>query len=59
LNNLSVAKEYLETAQSDIQWRDRFWKVTEDTTTINLASEMSDDVGSLGAGAASNKIGDS
>lgn len=59
LDNLRAAKEYLETAQSDVQWRDRFWKVTEDTTTINLASEMSDDVGSFGAGAASNKIGDS
>lgn len=23
-SNLQVAKEYLETAQSDVQWRDRF-----------------------------------
>ena len=27
LDNLHVAKEYLERAQSDIQSRDRFWKV--------------------------------
>ena len=58
LNNLRVAKEYLETAQSDIQWRDRFWQVTEDTMAINLASEMGGNVGSFGAGAASNKIAD-
>ena len=57
-NNLRVAKEYLETAQSDIQWRDRVWKLAQDTTTINLASEMGGDVGSFGAGAASNKIAD-
>ena len=30
IENLIVAKEYLETAQSDIQWRDRFWQVTEE-----------------------------
>ena len=58
LDNLRVAKEYLETAQSDTQWRDRFWKVAQDTTTINIASEIGGDVGSFGAGAASNKIAD-
>ena len=56
LDNLRVAKEYLETAQSDTQWRGRFWKLTRDTTRINLASELGGDVGSFGAGAASNKI---
>lgn len=25
--NLITAKGYLETSQSDVQWRDRFWKV--------------------------------
>ncbi len=58
LDNLRVAKEYLETAQSDIQWRDRLWQVAQDTTTINIASEIGGDVGSFGAGAASNKIAD-
>jgi len=58
LDNLRAAKEYLETAQSDVQWRDRFWKVTEDTTKINFASEMGGAVGSFGAGALSNKIAD-
>ena len=58
LDNLRVAKEYLETSQSDTQWRDRFWKIAQDTTAINLASEMGGDVGSFGAGAASNKIAD-
>jgi hypothetical protein len=58
LDNLRAAKEYLETAQSDIQWRDRFWKITQDTTTINVASEIGGDLGSFGAGALSNKIAD-
>jgi hypothetical protein len=58
LDNLRAAIEYLETAQSDVQWRDRFWKITEDTTTINFASEMGGDVGAFGAGALSNKIAD-
>ena len=35
-----------------------FWKVAQDTTTINIASEIGGDVGSFGAGAASNKIAD-
>ncbi len=58
LDNLRVAKEYLETAQSDVQWRDRLWQVAQDTMTINFASEIGGDVGSFGAGAASNKIAD-
>jgi len=53
-----VAKEYLETSQSDIQWRDRFWQVTEDTTPINFASELGKEYGSFAAGALSNKIAD-
>ncbi len=56
--NLVVAKEYLETSHSDVQWRDRLWQVAEDTTTINLSCELGDVVGSFGAGAASNKIAD-
>ena len=58
LDNLRVAKEYLETAQSDLQWRARLWQVAEDTMTINIASEQGDVVGSFVAGAASNKIAD-
>ena len=58
-NNLLIAKEYLKTAQSDTQWRYRFWKVAEDTATINIESEIGGDVGSFGAGTASNKIADS
>lgn len=58
LDNLLVAKEYLETSQSDLQWRARLWQVAQDTTTINIASELGGDVGSFGAGAASNKIAD-
>jgi len=56
--NLVVAKEYLETSQSDIQWRDRVWQVAQDTTTINLSCEFGKEVGSFGAGALSNKIAD-
>lgn len=56
--NLRVAKEYLETAQSDNQWRYRFWKVASDTAIINLSSEIGGDIGAFGAGAASNKIAD-
>lgn len=46
--NLVVAKEYLETSQSDIQWCDRFWQVAEDTTTINIACELGKEAGSFG-----------
>lgn len=56
--NLLVAKEYLKTSQSDIQWRDRLWKLSKDTFIINVASETFGNVGSFGAGAASNKIAD-
>lgn len=56
--NLLTAKEYLETSQSDVQWRDRLWKVIEDTFTVNAASELGGEVGSFGAGAAANKIAD-
>jgi len=31
IDNLVVAKEYLETSQSDLQWRAKFWQVCEDT----------------------------
>lgn len=58
LDNLRVVKEYLETAQNYTQWRDRFWKVTQDTTTINIVSEIGGDVESFGTGVASNKIAD-
>ena len=39
--------------------RDRFWKLTQDTITINGACEFGHEVGSFGAGAAANKIADS
>ena len=58
VNNLIVAKEYLETAKSDIQWRHRFWQLSQDTFSINGACEMGGDVGSFGAGATANKIAD-
>ena len=58
LNNLVVAKEYLETSKSDVQWRDRFWQVTQDTTIINFACELGKEAGSFGAGVRSNKIAD-
>lgn len=57
-DNLRAATEFLETSQSDLQWRARFWQIIQDTTTINIASEFGGDVGSFGAGAASNKIAD-
>jgi len=56
--NLVTAKEYLETAHSDIQWRGRLWQIAQDTATINFASELGGDAGSFMAGAASNKIAD-
>ena len=58
LNNLVVAKEFLETSKSDIQWRDRFWKLIQDTTTINFSAEIGHEVGSFGAGAAAEKVAD-
>lgn len=56
LDNLVVAKEYLETAQSDLQWRSRFWQVWEDTVKVNFSCELGSDLGTFAAGAASNKI---
>lgn len=58
LDNLRVAEEYLETSQSDLQWRDRLWKVAQDTTTINIGAELGGDLESFGAGAASSKTAD-
>lgn len=57
-NNLLVAKEYLETAQSDIQWRDRVWQVAEDTGIISLTAQLGSDSGSFLAGALSNQMAD-
>ena len=49
-SNLVVAKEFLETSKSDIPWRDRFWKLFQDTTTINFSAELGQDWGAFGAG---------
>lgn len=57
-SNLLVAKEYLETSQSDLQYRGRLWQVAQDTLVINVASEQADVVGPFVAGAASNKVAD-
>lgn len=56
IDNVIVAKEYLESSQSDIEYRDRVWKVAQDTTAINLACEIGGEVGSFVGGAASNKV---
>ena len=56
--NLVVAQEYLATAKSDVQWRDRFWELTEDTFKVNAACEIGENVGSFAAGGAANKIAD-
>jgi hypothetical protein len=56
LDNLCVTKEYLETSQSDVQWRARLWTVAEDTTLINMQSELGGDAGSFVADITSNKI---
>ena len=55
-NNIVSASEYIETAQSDIQWRDRVWKVAEDTATINGLCEFGGDLGAFTAGTVANKI---
>jgi hypothetical protein len=54
--NLIIAKEYLETSKSGIQWRDRVWEVAQDTTIINMSYELGQEPGSFGMGALSNKI---
>jgi hypothetical protein len=56
IDNLVVAKEYLETAKSDVQWRDRAWQVIQDTLVINAVSKMGHEAGSFTAGTMSNKI---
>ena len=49
-NNLIVTKEYLETLQSDVQYRDRIWQVIQDT----FSCEMGEDLGLFGASALSS-----
>jgi hypothetical protein len=44
---LETAKEYLETSQSDQQYRFRFWKVAEDTVKINVLSELGGKAGAF------------
>lgn len=56
IDNLQVTAEYLYSPQSDIQWRDRMWKVLEDTSAINLIAELGHDPGSFIAGALANKM---
>lgn len=56
--NLRVAAEYLETSQSDEQWRDRVWQIIDDTTKINIGCETGADVGSFIMGAHANTIAD-
>jgi len=48
----------LETSKSDVQWWDRFWQVFQDTFSINASCEIGEDVSSVGAGAAANKVAD-
>lgn len=56
--NLQVAQEYLATAKSDLQYRDRLWQISEDTVAINSMCEIGQEPGSFLAGAAANKIAD-
>jgi len=34
-----IAKQYLESSQSDLQWRSRFWEIIADTSVINSACQ--------------------
>ena len=56
LNNLLVTKEYLETFQNNIQWRTRLCQTAQDTTSINITSELGDDIILLVTGTFSNNI---
>lgn len=57
-NNLESALEYLETSQSDVQFRDRFFEVAEDKATINSMCQFGGDLGAYSAGALANKKAD-
>jgi hypothetical protein len=57
-NNLMVAKEFLETSKSDIQWRDRLWTLIHDSATINFSAELGQEFCAFGAGCASGKMAD-
>lgn len=46
-------KDYLDYSKSDVQYRDRFWEICEDTATINLLAET-DNTGAFAAGGYSN-----
>ena len=56
IDNLQVTAEYLDSPQSDIQWRDRMWKMLQDASTINAIAEFGHDPGSFRAGALANKM---
>ena len=58
LDNLVAMGEYLDTAQSDLQWRARMWQVLEDTTTVNAICESGQDAGAFTAGILANKMAD-
>ena len=57
-NNIVVAKEYLETSKSDIQYRDRLWELIEDMTVINIGAELIDQEGAFISGAYVNECAD-
>ena len=58
VSNLKVVNEYLESSLSDIQYRDRFWKVRTDTLKINAACEVDEGCGAFAAAPAANKVAD-
>lgn len=58
LNNLESALEYLTTSQSDSQYRERFWEVTQDTAIINNMCELGSELGAFAAGSLANDLAD-
>lgn len=53
-SNIEAMKDYLEFSKSDIQYRDRFWEVSEDTAIVNILSETGGDAGAFAAGGYAN-----
>ena len=54
LENLKGIEFYLETSQSDVQYRDRLWKVKRDTAIVNALCEYRGYPGAVVSGRLAN-----
>lgn len=58
IENLKGIEFYLETSQSDVQYRDRLWKVKRDTAIVNALCEYGGHPGAVVSGRLANMYAD-